>query len=138
MARLRRVRPGQPGPGRLAGCPAAAPGAARGGDPDRTQGDAPSGYELHDVSKARSTEELRRASWHDQLGLSGEPPQGRQIEVRYLPPGAMLPGLPDFVSGFMALLETYDTVIQMDSLAQEFGVREHHARIDDDNIVAVA
>jgi NADH dehydrogenase len=63
------------------------------------------------------------ASWHDVIAAH-ERVQGRQIEVRYVPLGGVLPGLPDFVSGFMNLLETYDTVIQMDSLAQEFGVRQ--------------
>lgn len=62
-------------------------------------------------------------TWHDVIAAH-ERIQGRQIEVRYLPPGGVLPGLPDFVSGFMNLLETYDSVIQMDSLAQEFGVRQ--------------
>ena len=50
--------------------------------------------------------------------------QGRKLEIRYLPLGGVLPGLPDFVSGFMNLLETYDSVIPMESLAQEFGVRQ--------------
>jgi NADH dehydrogenase len=62
-------------------------------------------------------------TWHDVIAAH-ERVQGRQIEVRYVPQGGMLPGLPDFVSGFMNLLETYDSVIQMDSLAQEFGVRQ--------------
>jgi len=62
-------------------------------------------------------------TWHDVIAAH-ERVQGRRIEVRYLPPGGMLPGLPDFVSGFMNLLETYDSVIQMESLAQEFGVRQ--------------
>jgi NADH dehydrogenase len=62
-------------------------------------------------------------TWHDVIATH-ERVQGRQIEVRYLPLGGVLPGLPDFVSGFMNLLETYDSVIQMDSLAQEFGVRQ--------------
>ena len=62
-------------------------------------------------------------TWHDVIAAH-ERIQGRQIEVRYLPPGGVLPGLPDFVSGFMNLLETYDSVIQMDSLAREFGVRQ--------------
>jgi len=62
-------------------------------------------------------------TWHDVIAAH-ERVQGRRIEVRYLPPGAMLPGLPDFVSGFMNLLETYDSAIQMEFLAQEFGVRQ--------------
>ena len=62
-------------------------------------------------------------SWHDVIAAH-ERVQGRRIEVRYLPRGGVLPGLPDFVSGFMNLLETYDSVIPMESLAQEFGVRQ--------------
>ena len=62
-------------------------------------------------------------TWQDVIAAH-ERVQGRQIEVRYLPLGGVLPGLPDFVSGFMNLLETYDSVIPMDSLAQEFGVRQ--------------
>jgi hypothetical protein len=49
---------------------------------------------------------------------------GRQIQIRYLPKGEPLPGYPEFVSGFMNLLENYDSVIPMDSLAKEFGVRQ--------------
>ena len=61
-------------------------------------------------------------SWRDVIATH-ERVQGRPIEVRYLPLGGVLPGLPDFVSGFMNLLETYDSVIPMGSLAEEFGVR---------------
>jgi NADH dehydrogenase len=62
-------------------------------------------------------------SWHDVIAAH-ERVQGRKLEIRYLPLGGVLPGLPDFVSGFLNLLETYDSVIQMDSLAREFGVRQ--------------
>ena len=62
-------------------------------------------------------------TWHDVIAAH-ERVQGRKIEVRYLPLGGVLPGLPDFVSGFMNLLETYDSVIPMDSLVEEFGVRQ--------------
>jgi uncharacterized protein YbjT (DUF2867 family) len=65
----------------------------------------------------------RAVTWHDVIAAH-ERVQGRKIEVRYLPLGGVLPGLPDFVSGFMNLLETYDSVIPMESLAQEFGVRQ--------------
>ena len=62
-------------------------------------------------------------SWRDVIAAH-ERVQGRPIEVRYLPLGGVLPGLPDFVSGFMNLLETYDSVIPMGSLAEEFGVSQ--------------
>lgn len=62
-------------------------------------------------------------SWHDVVAAY-ERVTGRRTEIRYVPAGASLPGLPDFVSGFMNLLESYDSVIPMDSLADEFGVRQ--------------
>jgi len=62
-------------------------------------------------------------TWHDVVAAH-ERALGRQNEIRYLPKGELLPGYPDFVSGFMNLLEDYDSVIPMDSLAQEFGVRQ--------------
>ncbi len=62
-------------------------------------------------------------SWHDVIAAY-QRVSGRQIDVRYVPSGEPLPGYPDFVSGFMNLLESYDSVIHMDSLAHEFGVRQ--------------
>jgi len=62
-------------------------------------------------------------SWHDVVAAY-ERVTGRQIEIRYIPVGASLPGFPDFVSGFMNLLESYDSVIPMEPLADEFGVRQ--------------
>lgn len=49
---------------------------------------------------------------------------GRPLEVRFVPMGEPLPGYPDFISGFMTALETYDSVIETDSFAQEFGVHQ--------------
>ena len=62
-------------------------------------------------------------SWHDVVAAY-ERVTGRRIEIRYIPFGASLPGFPDFVSGFMNLLETYDSVIPMGALAHDFGVRQ--------------
>jgi NADH dehydrogenase len=62
-------------------------------------------------------------TWHDVVAAH-ERVLGRQIEVRHIPTGEPLPGYPDFISGFMNLLESYDSIIQMDSLANEFGVRQ--------------
>ena len=62
-------------------------------------------------------------SWHDVVAAY-ERATGRHIEIRYTPTGQPLPGFPDFVSGFMDLLERQDSVIPMDSLAREFGVRQ--------------
>jgi uncharacterized protein YbjT (DUF2867 family) len=60
-------------------------------------------------------------SWLDVVAAH-ERALGRPIEVRHVAVGQPLPGYPDFVSGFMNALETYDSVIEMDSLAREFGV----------------
>lgn len=62
-------------------------------------------------------------SWHDVVAAY-ERVTGRHIEIQYIPMGQSLPGFPEFVSGFMNLLESYDSVIPMDSLADEFGVRQ--------------
>jgi uncharacterized protein YbjT (DUF2867 family) len=62
-------------------------------------------------------------TWHDVVAAY-ERVMGRRIEIRYLPKGQPLPGYPDFVSGFMNLLEDYDGVVAMDALADEFGVRQ--------------
>jgi len=62
-------------------------------------------------------------TWQDVVGAY-ERVTGRHIEIRYIPAGRPLPGFPDFVSGFMNLLERYDSVIPMDAVAQEFGVRQ--------------
>jgi uncharacterized protein YbjT (DUF2867 family) len=61
-------------------------------------------------------------SWHDVIAVY-ERLLGRRIEVRFVPIGEPLPGLPDFVSGLMNALETYDSVIEMDALAHEFEMR---------------
>ena len=62
-------------------------------------------------------------SWHDVVATY-ERLLGRPLEVRFVPMGEPLPGYPDFISGFMNALETYDSVIETDALAQEFGVRQ--------------
>lgn len=62
-------------------------------------------------------------SWHDVVAAY-ERALGRPIEVRYVPAGEQLPGLPPFVSGVLSMLESYDSVIPMDSLAAEFQVRQ--------------
>jgi uncharacterized protein YbjT (DUF2867 family) len=62
-------------------------------------------------------------TWHDVVAAY-ERVLGRQLEIRHLPKGQPLPGYPEFVSGFMNLLEDYDSVIPMDSLAEEFDVRQ--------------
>ncbi|MDT5012867.1 MAG: hypothetical protein QOH57_4484 [Mycobacterium sp.] len=62
-------------------------------------------------------------TWHDVVAAH-ERVLGRQVELRHVPKGDALPGYPDFVSGFMTLLESYDSIIPMDALAHEFGIRQ--------------
>lgn len=62
-------------------------------------------------------------SWHDVIAVY-ERLLGRQIDVRFVPMGEPLPGYPDFISGVMTALETYDSVIDMDALSHEFGVAQ--------------
>jgi uncharacterized protein YbjT (DUF2867 family) len=62
-------------------------------------------------------------SWRDVVAAY-ERVTGRSIEIRSVPAGEPLPGLPDFVSGFLTLLDSYDSVIPMDAVAAEFGVRQ--------------
>lgn len=47
---------------------------------------------------------------------------GRSIEVRSVPPGGPIPGLPEPVWGFAAALETFDSVIPMEETAKRYGV----------------
>jgi NADH dehydrogenase len=62
-------------------------------------------------------------SWRD-IVAAYERALGRQLEVEFVPMGDGLPGFPEFISGFMNALETYDSVIEMESTAREFGVRQ--------------
>ena len=48
---------------------------------------------------------------------------GRTIEVRTIPPGQPLPGLPDVVSQLAAGLDAYDSPLEMAEMAASFGVR---------------
>jgi NADH dehydrogenase len=62
-------------------------------------------------------------SWRDVIAIF-ERRIDREIPVVSLAPGQPLPGLPDIVSGLMAALETYDSVIEMAATAKAFGVRQ--------------
>jgi NADH dehydrogenase len=62
-------------------------------------------------------------SWRDVIAIC-ERRIDREIPVVSLTPGQPLPGLPDIVSGLMAALETYDSVIEMAATAKAFGVRQ--------------
>ena len=62
-------------------------------------------------------------SWLDVIAAY-ERHLGRPVEVRFVPMGEPLPGYPDFITGLMTGLETYDSVIDMQPVAQEFGVAQ--------------
>jgi len=62
-------------------------------------------------------------SWLDVIAIY-ERLLNRKIEVRFVPLGEPLPGYPAFISALMNALETYDSVIQMDALSHEFGVKQ--------------
>jgi NADH dehydrogenase len=67
-------------------------------------------------------------SWRDVVAAYGRVLR-RAIEVQTVLPGTVLPGLPpvpgvpELVSGLMAMLETFDTPVDMEETARAFGVR---------------
>ncbi|HEY8468862.1 MAG TPA: hypothetical protein VIL18_04425 [Longimicrobiales bacterium] len=61
-------------------------------------------------------------TWRDVVAAS-ERALGRPIEVRTIPPGQALPGLPDVVSQLAAGMDTYDSPLDMTETAATFGVR---------------
>ena len=48
---------------------------------------------------------------------------GRPIEIRFLPPGEPIPGIPETVLPLLASFDTYDTDFDTAPLARTFGVR---------------
>ena len=61
-------------------------------------------------------------TWRD-IVAAYERSLGRGIEVRAIPPGQPLPGLPDVVSQLAAGMDAYDSPLDMAETAAEFGVR---------------
>jgi len=61
-------------------------------------------------------------TWRD-IVAAYERALGRGIEVRTIPPGQPLPGLPDVVSQLAAGMDTYDSPLDMTETAARFGVR---------------
>jgi NADH dehydrogenase len=47
---------------------------------------------------------------------------GRRIPIRFVAPGAPIPGLPEPVWGIAAALETFDSILPMESLARTYHV----------------
>ncbi len=68
-------------------------------------------------------------SWRDAVATF-ERVLGREIPVRSIAPGELIPNLPpvpglaEFVSGMMAATDTYDSPIDMAETARTFGVRQ--------------
>lgn len=63
----------------------------------------------------------RAVSWRDVVATT-EKVLGRTLEVRSVPPGTPLSGLPDAVSQLAAGFETYDSEIPMEETARGFGI----------------
>jgi NADH dehydrogenase len=63
----------------------------------------------------------RPLTWQDVVEAY-ERELGRRLEVRTVAPGQPVPGLPDFVAGLLAVLDTYDSPLEMDELAKSYGV----------------
>jgi uncharacterized protein YbjT (DUF2867 family) len=59
--------------------------------------------------------------WQDIVTRTGQM-LGREIPVEFLPIGAELPGLPPVVTELMTATEMYDSPLEMDSLANAYGV----------------
>ncbi|MET3164065.1 MULTISPECIES: SDR family oxidoreductase [unclassified Arthrobacter] len=60
-------------------------------------------------------------SWRDVV-TAFELELGLRIPVQTVPPGQPVPGLPDLLSGFLALLETYDSRLDATELSTRYAV----------------
>jgi hypothetical protein len=60
-------------------------------------------------------------SWRDVVAAF-ERELDRALDVRTVPPGAPIPGLPDIVTGLVTFLNTYDSPIDSADLATAYGV----------------
>lgn len=63
----------------------------------------------------------RSLTWHDVVEAF-EQEVGHPIELRSVGPGEPVPGIPDLVAGLLAMLDTYDSPLEMDELAKTYGV----------------
>jgi NADH dehydrogenase len=61
-------------------------------------------------------------SWHDIVG-NIEHETGRHNPMEAVPIGLQLPGLPDFVTGIMTGLESYDSPIDMTETSSTYGIK---------------
>ena len=60
-------------------------------------------------------------TWHE-IVEAFQQELGRAVPVRTVPPGHPVPGLPDFVTQLLAVLDTYDSPIDVSELATSYGV----------------
>ena len=60
-------------------------------------------------------------TWQDIVDVF-EQQLGHPVALRSVPPGAAVPGLPDFVAELIATLDTYDSKIDSSELAHTYGV----------------
>lgn len=60
-------------------------------------------------------------SWRD-IVAAFEQELGHPVPVRAVEPGEPVPGLPDFVTQLLTMLETYDSPLDVDELASTYGV----------------
>ena len=61
-------------------------------------------------------------SWRDIVAEFGRA-LGTDVPVRTVAPGQPVPGMPDFLIGLLAALETYDSPIDSSGLAAAYGIR---------------
>jgi NADH dehydrogenase len=61
-------------------------------------------------------------SWRDAAAVY-ERVLGHPVEVRSVPPGTPIPGIPPAVLPMLAALDTYETVFDAGAVAAEFGIR---------------
>ena len=60
-------------------------------------------------------------AWRD-IVEAFEQQLGRPLALNTVPPGQPVPGLPDFITGLLAVLDTYDSPIDITELACTYGV----------------
>jgi NADH dehydrogenase len=66
-------------------------------------------------------------SWRDVV-RTFEEALGREVDVRTVPPGDPVPGLPDVMVQLVTGIETYDSVLDMDVIRATFDVRQTSLR----------
>ncbi len=63
----------------------------------------------------------RALAWRDIVEVF-EHELGRPVGLRTVPPGQPVPGLPDFVAQLLAVLDTYDSPIDISHLTSAYDV----------------